>query len=326
MHCLIPTRKQSQSSLTCTQNDLYAKVFVRKMGNNMAPKKTDKVCQWVGLRSIGSLVLCAYLILVLAHRSLYNWNKISSDLIHTDQHSSCTLKALDWDLIEKRKLSKQAAVYTPYALVPGGGERYLLTFIVALQELDYHVHLLVEQNNPVLESAGLDALAQTMGIPLKQALVEIHVMASVSKDLVFDKRYDVFFSLGNSKFPQMKSIGSVNFYMCQFPFDLSRPAQNYEIRNLMSYDYVLLNSEYTLWWYNVYLQKTVDITEKHTKLPEITILYPPVPLAKPNSLLRRVPEARRCINIVLLGRFFQGRQSKVCLILILTFCVTALNL
>lgn len=278
----------------------------------MKSGKTSKICkQRVGLPRLGYLIFCAFLLALYVHRRFHDKTKISYDQISFVQHSPCTLHTIDWKQIENRKFSKKAAVFTPYALVPGGGERYLLTFVTALQELDYNVYVLVDQNNPVVDSEGLDNLAETMGISLKKSSIHVHVLDQSSDSVALKKYYDVFFSLGNSKFPQIKGIGSVNFYMCQFPFDLSRPAQNYEIRNLITYDYVLLNSEYSLWWYNVYLQKTLDIRAYHTKLPELTVLYPPVPVAKESNVLSRLSKAHRSINIVLLGRFFQGRQSKV---------------
>ena len=52
-------------------------------------------------------------------------------------------------------------------------------------------------------------------------------------------------SLGNDKLPTYAGLGHVSFYMCQFPFDLVRPPRPGTTKAFASYDYVLLNSEYT---------------------------------------------------------------------------------
>ena len=51
--------------------------------------------------------------------------------------------------------------------------------------------------------------------------------------------------LGNEKLPVLMGLGHVNMYMCQFPFDLDRPAQPQHVKAFSTYDYVLLNSEFT---------------------------------------------------------------------------------
>ena len=55
-------------------------------------------------------------------------------------------------------------------------------------------------------------------------------------------------SLGNDKLPTFAGLGHVSMYMCQFPFDLGRPTRPGTVKALASYDYVLLNSEFTDRW------------------------------------------------------------------------------
>ena len=45
-----------------------------------------------------------------------------------------------------------------------------------------------------------------------------------------------------------QGLGAVNFYMCQFPFDLARPSPPAHLEALSTYDYVLLNSGFTDRW------------------------------------------------------------------------------
>ena len=58
--------------------------------------------------------------------------------------------------------------------------------------------------------------------------------------------YSAFLLLGNEKYPQWAGLGHVNFYMCQFPFDLDRATGPAQQRALASYDYVFLNSQFSM--------------------------------------------------------------------------------
>jgi hypothetical protein len=60
--------------------------------------------------------------------------------------------------------------------------------------------------------------------------------------------YSLFMSLGNDKLPTFAGLGHVSMYMCQFPFDLGSPTRPGTVKALASYDYVLLNSEFTDRW------------------------------------------------------------------------------
>lgn len=222
------------------------------------------------------------------------------------ERNACSFEPLEWIEIENRDKSGIGAIFTPYPLLPGGGERYLLTFAKALQERGLQVHFLVEEGNPVTTGVALSRLSEQMGIDVKPMSVFV-----VHRDFGFIKnyqsKYDVFLSMGNEKMPQVAGIGYVNFYMCQFPFDLDKLSQDYEIRNLLTYDYVLLNSQFTFGWYNEYLAGSLNISLYSSRLPEITVLYPPVPLRR--AIPRDTPVPRK-VHIILLGRFFEGRQSK----------------
>lgn len=220
--------------------------------------------------------------------------------------NACSFGPLHWVDGENGEKSGIGAIFTPYPLIPGGGERYLLTFAKALQRYGLDVHILVLESNPVTTTGALYTLCKQMGMNLKP--MNVHI---VHRDLGFiqDKKneYDVFLSLGNEKFPQVAGIGFVNFYMCQFPFDLGRIGQGYETRNLLAYDYVLLNSRFSFSWYNEYLSRGMDASLYSSRLPEMTVLYPPVSLQK---TIQRNPESKENVHIILLGRFFEGRQSK----------------
>ena len=65
-------------------------------------------------------------------------------------------------------------------------------------------------------------------------------------------------TVGNEKIPQVRSVGEVGVYMNQFPFDLTRTTKQAGLHALASYDTVLLNSRYTLGWYETYVTPAAE--------------------------------------------------------------------
>jgi hypothetical protein len=224
---------------------------------------------------------------------------------------SCITPLLNWTTSENPRKRSQgtAALYTPYALLPGGGERYLLTFGKALIMQGYNIKLLMKNDNPTQTLAGVRDLCQQMQIDLPAFDLQI---VEVGGGKIFDPpEIELFFALGNEKFPQVEGIGHINIYMCQFPFDLDRGPDAYEIKNLFSYDNIILNSIFTFSWYNKYLWKHIQ-NAHYSQLPAIDVLYPPVPVADQSLRCLSCKSTRLEVTIILLGRFFAGRQSKVC--------------
>jgi glycosyltransferase involved in cell wall biosynthesis len=92
--------------------------------------------------------------------------------------------------------------------------------------------------------------------------------------------------------------------LVQFPFDLGRASTIDDLRRLKGYDYVFLNSQFSAKYYDKYATDAYLAAQAYGWLtPEPSILYPPV---EPYG----VCSGQRKNNIVMLGRFFAGRQSK----------------
>ena len=230
----------------------------------------------------------------------------NTELVFDESPGTCSVPSLKWEQSKKAYPSGISALYTPYPMVPGGGERYLLTFAAAMQRTGLHVHLLVERDNPVQNSNSLLIMASKMSIIIEP--IDVYTVRRESGQIQgYFTEVDIFFVLGNEKLPQISGIGYVNLYMCQFPFDLGNPAKEYEIENFITYDYVLLNSKFSFGWYNRYLLQSLNLTEILPTIPDIQILYPPVPTSKSKNLEKN---SMGHATIVLLGRFFEGRQSK----------------
>lgn len=77
---------------------------------------------------------------------------------------------------------------------------------------------------------------------------------------------------------------------------------------MASYDTVVLNSKYTLGWYRNFTSAVYERMNVGGWLfPRTQILHPPVTLIPPIPQDQMLPDRT---NIVMVGRFFAGRQSK----------------
>ena len=121
---------------------------------------------------------------------------------------------VDWASFRGRKDRKIAYFFTPYQLVPGGGERYLLTFARMCRNLGYNVSLLVLPENCVRSIEGLHALGRKMAIDLEK----MHIITVTNLNGKLDgveRNPEIFFTLGNEKYPKVEGIGQYNIFMCQ---------------------------------------------------------------------------------------------------------------
>lgn len=216
---------------------------------------------------------------------------------------------VDWETMRRDPDRGMAAVFTPYNILFGGGERYLLTAVAALQAEGYFVDVLVEEGNVCNSTSHVLRVAEGLRVELDPTRVALKTVVKdhwKRKLLAPTDLYSAFFELGNEKAPLAHGIGFVNFYMCQFPFDLDRAIEDVDVSTLASYDYVLLNSRFSATYYDYFSSVLIRraIAEIGTA-PQVEVLNPPVA-----PFGRGDPDAPEGTDIVLLGRFFEGRQSK----------------
>lgn len=75
----------------------------------------------------------------------------------------------------------------------------------------------------------------------------------------------------------MPGIGQYNIYMCQFPFDLDKALLQEFLEHLSSYHTVVVNSVFSLYWYNQYIYNTLRTLRANGKpFPAIQVLHPVV--------------------------------------------------
>mmetsp|Transcript_63203 Transcript_63203/g.105161 ORF Transcript_63203/g.105161 Transcript_63203/m.105161 type:complete len:1055 (+) Transcript_63203:132-3296(+) len=204
----------------------------------------------------------------------------------------------------------KAAVASPYNLVAGGGERYLLTAAAVFQkEMRCSLDILLFKGNKCTSYECVQRTITTLGIAnlIDASELRVRVLPRPHFGVIqSDSSYDFFFFLGNEKAPQVRPIARFNMYMCQFPFDLLRPLTQAELTSFIGYDFILLNSKYSLKHYEALMASTMRVLRRRGAcLPVPVVLTPPV-----EPVARGPPANERELIIVLVGRVFQGRQQK----------------
>lgn len=218
-------------------------------------------------------------------------------------------------------ITTKVGMYTPYHIVPGGGERYFLTSALAFQTMGYEVDILVESQNACDSIDKLKNTAKSLRIDLDFNRLKLHQIEKYGdklRKLPENVKYEVFYSLGNSKFPSVKGYGTkVNYYMCQFPFDYADeiPKTGKALDDIMStfssYGMVLTNSFFTSQWYEKATKGLIKrLKSKSSSIPSVNILYPPVQPFPLDEKMSKIRENSTIYHISLLGRFFVGRQNK----------------
>jgi glycosyltransferase involved in cell wall biosynthesis len=252
-------------------------------------------------------VICAS---VLAWLSLASYAHTAASTLTLPPPTSsprCSTREVDWSTMRTDPGKGVAAAFTPYNILPGGGERYLLSAVAALQKEGYFVHVLVEAANACKSTAQLLEVAAKLRVEVDPDRVALKTVTKDHATRTIDAQtdlYSVFFALGNEKAPLVHNVGHVGFFMCQFPFDLDRPVEDVDVSAISSFDHVLLNSRFTTRHYDRFARRLIRraIRENGTA-PQVDILYPPV------TPFKRAPSDGRK-DVVLLGRFFEGRQAK----------------
>jgi glycosyltransferase involved in cell wall biosynthesis len=258
-----------------------------------------------------NIIICIILIICNSYICFASYsyddfnNTVSRNLIlNSNQHS---LNTRNEDLMLRSV--DIAAVYTPYHITPGGGERYLLTSAYVFQKMGFVVHILVDKYNKCQNVNQLMVVSRFLRIDLLPERTKL--LAGYSYKLLKPrKRIKVFFLLGNEKLPQTPGIGKdLNLYMCQFPFDLDRPPTDKESHDISTYEVVLLNSKYTHDWY-IHFTKSIynNASLAYKSMPTLAILHPPViPF---DDITVKQSFDNQVINIGVIGRWYPGRANK----------------
>ena len=210
-----------------------------------------------------------------------------------------------------RKRETRSAVYTPYHLSPGGGEKVLLNTIKQIQMITYgHVDVVVEHKNTCQRIHCLKDLARRLNVvDLKWDRIAIKLASTI------ELKYNIWFAMENRLFPTKQNFGRFGIYHCQFPFDGRDPKQAFQgVQRLSSYDVVYLNSRYTQFWFERHLT-SIRMALLPSKLDGFAMHFPKIVNFPPHfDLQERNQEVQinfqSRLNIMLAGRFFPGIQNK----------------
>ena len=224
-------------------------------------------------------------------------------VVLSSKFSDARTPQIHWENFNLSSSRQTAGFFTPYHLTIGGGERYFLSAVLAAQELGFAVDVLVKHDNACRSMEELLFVSSALQLKLQRKTLRFLQIDVHHDGTIVGPKHDLFFLLGNEKYPEYSPMGNVNLYMCQFPFDLDRFVPPITVP-FFNFDNVLLNSKFSMQQYLRFAHNLILLSKKdHGVFPTVDILHPPVlPL-----IYNENPERS---NIVLLGRFFQGRQSK----------------
>jgi GT2 family glycosyltransferase len=187
---------------------------------------------------------------------------------------------------------KIALVYSPYNLVPGGGERYILSVAAALSG-QYTTYFCTPSRYSYYRLASIGS---SLG-------VDVSSIRLIDKSRLNDLDHiDVHIVMGNELLPEIQPMGvKANVYHCQFPFPMEEDYVTRNLGNAEAYDCVVVNSEFTK--KNYEKQANFFAIEDNP----IHVINPPV---NTQSSCSGKNYDTGQINILNVGRFIAGGHCK----------------
>jgi GT2 family glycosyltransferase/glycosyltransferase involved in cell wall biosynthesis len=182
--------------------------------------------------------------------------------------------------------SPTVLIYTPFDLVFGGGEKYILSVANAYSLSGFRTILATRAR---CSRVRLLALGHDFGLDL--GLVELATLDEVPSPV------DIFITMGNEVYPPVEPIGKINIHHCQFPFPPESQTIE-QVSRLNKVDYVVVNSEYTK---GHYLQAAQSVGFNNLK---VVVISPPI------SDLPVTEKEKNQHQILSVGRFFVHGHSK----------------
>jgi GT2 family glycosyltransferase len=177
-------------------------------------------------------------------------------------------------------------IYTPFDLVFGGGEKYILSVAHAYSSSGFRTILATRHG---YSKVRLMALGIDFGLDLGS--IELATLEEVSSPV------DIFITMGNEVYPPVEPIGKINIHHCQFPFPPESQTIE-EVSRLNKIDCVVVNSEYTK---GHYLQAAQSVGFNDLN---VVVVAPPI------SDLVVSDRAKKPYQILSVGRFFVHGHSK----------------
>jgi GT2 family glycosyltransferase/glycosyltransferase involved in cell wall biosynthesis len=182
----------------------------------------------------------------------------------------------------------RAGLFTPYNIIPGGGERYLLTIAEALSGT-HSITLITPER---VSSFRIANVAKELGLQLSD--IHVATLQEVQKD-----SFSLWIAMGNAIVPPAKAQGKLSILVLQFPFPLTSQSIEQGRQWWTEYDLVVTYSRYAR-------DHVIECARRYQFSPQkVEIIFPPVTVNARGS--RAV---RRSGSILSVGRFFTGGHCK----------------
>ncbi|MGO9265926.1 MAG: methyltransferase domain-containing protein [Candidatus Binataceae bacterium] len=189
--------------------------------------------------------------------------------------------------------ASKAVLFTPYHLIPGGGERYLLTIAQILSQR-FEVTLLTPERYSRIR---LLTMGRELGIDLSAAKLAIW------RDVGGMGPLDLAVVITNTLIPSIAAPARYNLLVCQFPFPESEQNRAANLGNWDGYQSIAV--------YSAFVRDCVEQSMTAARLTSrpVRILPPPFrPAEDPSQEGWTVPQKDKVILSV--GRIFAGGHSK----------------
>ena len=184
--------------------------------------------------------------------------------------------------------TKTAGFFTPYNIIPGGGERYLLSVMEVFAAQGYALTLIVPERFSRLRLTSV----------LKNLDINLPGLDIVTYDEAMQgKRFDLFYCLGNEICPSSPGLGKRNIYCCQFPFQSDPAELQRRLPWLSDYGAIVCYSEFVEGFLR---DKLVGTGYEGI---DLQVIYPPVGLVADGGKAKKT-------GILSIGRFFAGGHCK----------------
>ena len=181
----------------------------------------------------------------------------------------------------------RVGLFTPYALVPGGGEMYLLSLAESFLP-DAEVTLITSESYSRIR---LLTIARELALDLDR--LSLATLQRAQKMTEFD----LFIAMSNSVLPPIAGLGKRNVHVCQFPFPMNHIAVGQQWQLASGYEFTAVYSEFA--------RSHTTAATRRLQLPEkpIHVISPPV------NLVDRAGNRKK--NLILsVGRIFTGDHCK----------------
>lgn len=182
---------------------------------------------------------------------------------------------------------RRVALYTPYDLLPGGGEMYLLSVAATLAPTS---EVIVVAPAPY-SRLRLLTMARELNLDLDAVGIASYDQA------IGEAPFDLSVVMANEIIPPVPGLGRRNFYMCQFPFPMGAEEALRRRGHWTDYQVLVVNSPFTR-------------GHVQTAIGKLLLAAKPVHVVAPPVQPINGGLGRKEAIILGVGRFFTGGHCK----------------